>query len=128
VGLLLATQDSNDSQAFFGIEQGVVGAGLLTFALLSRNMDISRGRVLLIDAGGLLGGLVGLSAMFLSLGNDHGDAVLVGSAVGVVAGLGLTTFLTRDFDAPDDDMPTVSVVPATLGRHGGMGLAVLGRF
>ncbi|NBD10580.1 MULTISPECIES: hypothetical protein [Corallococcus] len=125
--LLMATQDSNDTRAFFGIEQGVVGAGLITFALLSRDLDISRGRVLLVDAGGILGGLVGLSAMFLVLGDNHGDAILVGTAVGAVAGLGTTLFLTRDFDAPDD-APAVSVIPAALGRHGGMGLAMLGRF
>ncbi|RKH62999.1 hypothetical protein [Corallococcus aberystwythensis] len=125
--LLMATQSNSDTRAFFGIEQGVVGAGLVTFALVSRNLDISRGRVLLIDAGGILGGLVGLSALFLALDDDHGDALLVGTAVGVVAGLGTATFLTRDFDGPDD-APAVSVVPATLGRHGGLGLAVLGQF
>ncbi|MBN8229527.1 hypothetical protein JYK02_18625 [Corallococcus macrosporus] len=126
-GLILGTQDNGDTRAFFGIEQGVVGAGLITFALVSRNLDISRGRVLLIDAGGLLGGLVGLSALFLAFDDDHGDALLVGTAVGVVAGLGTATVLTRDFDGPDD-APAVSVVPATMGRHGGMGLAVLGQF
>ena len=125
-GLVMATQ-SGETRDFIAIEQGVVGAGLLTFALVGRNLDISQGRVLLIDAGGILGGLVGLSAMFLALDSDHGDALLVGTAVGVLAGLGTATFLTRDFDAPDD-VPTVSVVPATLGRHGGLGLAVLGQF
>ncbi|MBN9688543.1 MULTISPECIES: hypothetical protein [unclassified Corallococcus] len=126
-GLLLGTQSNGDTRAFFGIEQGVVGAGLITFALVSRHLDISRGRVLLIDAGGILGGLVGLSAMFLALDSDHGDALLVGTAVGVLAGLGTATFLTRDFDAPDD-VPAVSVIPATMGRHGGLGLAVMGQF
>lgn len=126
-GLLLGTQSHGDTRAFFGIEQGVVGAGLITFALVSRHLDISRGRVLLIDAGGILGGLMGLSALFLVLDDDHGDALLVGTAVGVLAGLGTATFLTRDFDAPDNT-PAVSVVPAAMGRHGGMGLAVLGQF
>ncbi|MFP2899949.1 hypothetical protein, partial [Corallococcus sp. 4LFB] len=125
--LIMGTQDDNDARAFFGIEQGVVGAGLLTFALVSRSLDISRGRVLLIDAGGLLGGLMGLSALFLAFNDGHGDVLLVGTAVGVVAGLGTATFLTRDFDGPDD-APAVSVIPATLGRHGGLGLAVLGQF
>ncbi|RKI19942.1 hypothetical protein D7Y15_02305 [Corallococcus sp. AB030] len=125
-GLLMATQ-SGETRDFIAIEQGVVGAGLLTFALVGRNLDISQGRVLLIDAGGILGGLVGLSAMFLALDSDHGDVLLVGTAVGVLAGLGTTTFLTRDFDAPDNT-PTVSVAPAAMGRHGGMGLAVLGQF
>nr|WP_216627243.1 hypothetical protein [Corallococcus exercitus] len=125
-GLLMATQ-SGETRDFIALEQGVVGAGLITFALVGRNLDISRGRVLLIDAGGILGGLVGLSALFLAFNDDHGDALLVGTAVGVVAGLGTATFLTHDFDEPDD-APTVSVVPATLGRHGGLGLAVLGQF
>ncbi|MGE6756903.1 hypothetical protein ACQKGO_02730 [Corallococcus interemptor] len=125
-GLLMATQ-SGETQDFFIIEQGVVSASLITFALVSRHLEISRGRVLLIDAGGILGGLVGLSALFLALNDDHGDALLVGTAVGVVAGLGTATLLTRDFDAPED-VPAVSIFPAAMGRHGGMGLAVLGQF
>ncbi|RKH42514.1 hypothetical protein D7Y23_31185 [Corallococcus sp. AB050B] len=125
-GLLMATQ-SGETRDFVALEQGVVGAGLVTFALVSRNLDISQGRVLLIDAGGILGGLVGLSALFLVLDSDHGDALLVGTAAGVVAGLGTATLLTRDFDAPDD-VPAVSIFPAAMGRHGGMGLAVLGQF
>ncbi|RKH09358.1 hypothetical protein D7X74_29745 [Corallococcus sp. CA047B] len=126
-GLLLATQDSNETQAFFAIEQGVVGAGLLTFALISRNLDVSRGRMLLIDSGGILGGLTGLSALFLLLGDDaDSDVYLVGTAAGAVAGLAATTFLTRNFDVPD--APAVSIVPAAMGRHGGMGLTMLGRF
>jgi hypothetical protein len=126
-GLILATQDSDDSSVFFGIEQGVVGAGILTLALVSRTLDISRGRVLLIDAGGILGGLVGLSTLFLILGDD-GDAnpLLVGTAVGVGVGLATTAALTRDFDAPD--APSVAFAPAAMGRHGGMGLAMVGQF
>ncbi|MCY1036641.1 hypothetical protein OV207_34715 [Corallococcus sp. BB11-1] len=126
-GLLMATQDNDETRVFFAVEQGVVGAGLITFALLSRNLDVSRGRMLLIDSGGILGGLTGLSALFLLLGDDaDSDVYLVGAAAGAVAGLAATTFLTRNFDVPD--APAVSIVPTTMGRHGGLGLAMLGRF
>ncbi|RYZ36985.1 MAG: hypothetical protein EOO71_29755 [Myxococcaceae bacterium] len=126
-GLLMATQESNETQTFFAVEQVVVAGGLVSMALVSRNLDISRGRMLLIDSGGILGGLTGLSALFLLLGDDADeDVYLVGAATGVVAGLAATAFLTRNFDAPD--APAVSIVPAVMGRHGGMGLAMLGRF
>ncbi|RKG73382.1 hypothetical protein [Corallococcus terminator] len=126
-GLLMATQDTNETRTFFAIEQVVVGGGLISMALLSRNLDVSRGRMLLIDSGGILGGLTGLSALFLLLGDDaNSEVYLVGTATGVVAGLAATAFLTRNFDAPD--APAVTIVPAAMGRHGGMGLAMLGQF
>jgi len=45
----------------------------------------------------------------------------VGCAAGVLGGLGLTAYLTRDFDARD--APQAVLTPALLGRDGaGMGL------
>ncbi|RKH41570.1 hypothetical protein [Corallococcus llansteffanensis] len=126
-GLLMATNNNGDTRVFLGIEQGVVAAGIVTFALISRDLDISRGRVLLIDAGGILGGLLGASTLFLLNAEEDADVFLVGTSVGVLAGLGAATFFTRDYDARDD-APTVSVAPTAMGRHGGLGLTVLGQF
>jgi hypothetical protein len=123
--LFLATLDNGDTDTFLAIEEGVVGAGILSLALLSRNVPVSRGRMLLIDAGGILGGLLGASALFI-IDENSGDAILVSAGVGALAGLGAATLLTRDFDAPD--APQVTVAPAMMGRHGGAGLALLGRF
>ena len=126
-GMLMATNNNGDERVFFGIEQGVVAAGIVTFALISRDLDISHGRVLLIDAGGILGGLLGASVLFLVDAEQDADVFLVGTSVGVLAGLGTATFLTRDYDARDD-APTVTVAPTAMGRHGGLGLTMLGQF
>ncbi|MBK8010213.1 MAG: hypothetical protein IPK13_02635 [Deltaproteobacteria bacterium] len=65
-------------------------------------VSMTRGRVLLIDAGGIVGGLLGFGIPVL-IQNDTGDSgLLFGSAfVGTVVGLGLTTYLTRHWDVPE---------------------------
>lgn len=122
--LFLATADDGDNRTFFGIESIATGAGLTTFAILSRQYPASRGRILLIDAGGILGGLLGASLPVLF--GAEGDPILISSGVGVLGGLALTTVLTSDFDAEAADEPQVSLLP-TLGEHGA-GLVLGGRF
>ncbi|NOJ79967.1 hypothetical protein HNV28_16735 [Myxococcus xanthus] len=123
--LFLATSDNYDTKGFFAAELGATAAGILSMAILSKYVPVSRGRMLIIDAGGILGGLVGASAVYLTAGNDAGDAILVGSGVGVLGGLALTTYLTRDFDALD--APQVTLAPLTTPR-GGTGVSMVGRF
>ncbi|MBZ4418739.1 hypothetical protein [Myxococcus sp. RHSTA-1-4] len=123
--LLLATSDSDDTQTFFAVELGATAAGIVVLGVLSNTFTVSRGRMLIIDAGGIIGGLLGAAATYVAAGDDAGDSILVGSAVGVVGGLALTTYLTRNFDAPE--APQATLTPALLGRDG-MGVAVLGRF
>jgi hypothetical protein len=125
MALLLATSNGSDSQTFFAIELGTTAVGLLSLGLLSNTYPVSRGRVLIIDAGGILGGLLGASVTYLVAGNDVGDGILIGTAAGVIAGLGTAAYLTRDFDA--SDAPQATVVPAVMGREGA-GVAVVGRF
>jgi hypothetical protein len=122
--LLLATSNSGDTSTFFAIELGATSAGIITLAALSDTVSVSRGRMLIIDAGGIVGGLLGATATFLAAGDD-GDAVFVGCAAGVLGGLGLTAYLTRDFDARD--APQAVLTPALLGRDGA-GLALVGSF
>ncbi|WIG94803.1 hypothetical protein [Myxococcus sp. SDU36] len=123
--LFLATSDSNDTRGFFAAELGATAAGILSMAILSKYVPVSRGRMLLIDAGGILGGMVGASAVYLTAGNDAGDAILLGSGIGVLGGLALTTYLTRNFDLPD--APQVTLAPLTTSR-GGTGVSMVGRF
>ncbi|MDY7230728.1 hypothetical protein [Hyalangium rubrum] len=125
MALFLATADSGDMKTFFAIESAVTSVGLLSFALLSQSVPISRGRVLLIDSGGILGGLLGAAAV--ALVTEDGDPILFGAGVGALAGLGFTTWLTRDFDAPDSAAPQVSFAPTLMGREGA-GLVLGGRF
>ncbi|ATB45204.1 hypothetical protein MYMAC_000788 [Corallococcus macrosporus DSM 14697] len=123
--LFLAAADGGDTQDFFAVELGATAAGILSMAILSKYVPVSRGRMLIIDAGGILGGLVGASAVYLTAGNDAGDAILVGSGFGVLGGLALTTYLTRNFDAPD--APQVALAPLTTPQ-GGKGVSMVGRF
>lgn len=124
MALLLATSDSSDTEAFFAVEIGTTAVGLLSLGLLAHSFPVSQGRVLIIDAGGILGGLVGASVTYLA-DENAGDAILIGTSLGVLAGLGTAAYLTRDFDAPD--APQATVVPALMGREGA-GVAVVGRF
>lgn len=123
--LFLAATDGGSKQTFFTIETVVSGVGLLTLAILSNSHPTSQGRVLLIDSGGILGGLLGAAAV--AIAGADGKGVAVGAGIGVLGGLGLTTYITRDFDAPDTDTPKVALAPAAMGR-GGAGLAIGGRF
>ncbi|QSQ20538.1 hypothetical protein JY651_35645 [Pyxidicoccus parkwayensis] len=123
--LLLATSDSDDTKTFFAVELGATAVGITSLALVSTHVPVSRGRMLIIDAGGILGGLLGGAATFIAAGDDAGDAILVGAAAGVVSGLGLAAYLSRDFDS--HDAPQAVLTPTLLGRDGA-GVAVLGRF
>lgn len=88
------------------------GAGA---AYLSRSYSMSRGRVLLIDGSGLLGGLLGASAVVLTAGsNASSDAVQTSMILGITGGLALGTYLSRDFDGPDINA-SVAVVPTEGG-------------
>jgi hypothetical protein len=123
--LILATMDNGDTKSFFAIESLVSTVGILSFAALAQNYPVSQGRVLLIDSGGVLGGLLGAATVAL-LGGD-GDGAAIGAGVGALAGLGFTTWLTRNFDTPASAGPQVSMGPSLLGQQG-MGLMVGGRF
>lgn len=102
------------------IETVVLSAdgGLLLGAGLSRVVDVSRGRTLLIDVGGVLGFLGG-GLVAVASDTEDPSAGFVSLFLGTSAGLALATVMTRDWDAPD--VPArLSVVP--LG--GGWGAAV----
>lgn len=124
--LILAAVGGDDLSDFFAVESVVTGVGITSFAVLSQSLPVSRGRMLLIDSGGILGGLLGAATVAL-LGADDGEPIAVGAAVGAVGGLALTAYITRDFDGPSTPAPEVAVAPTVMGR-GGVGLALGGRF
>jgi hypothetical protein len=131
-GLAVAIFGGEDpgEKAILGTLLGATDAGLLTMALLSRRLEISRGRSLLIDAGGLVGTLAGLSIpLFL----DSEEPAAYGGAglAGLAAGLGTATWLTRGWDA--DDGRRAAAMPrafpwATRARDGGLVAGLGGRF
>lgn len=126
--LFLATSESDDTKSFFAAELAATSAGIIGFAMLSRSLPVSRGRMLLIDAGGIVGGLLGASTMYTFTGGDsgaNGDAILISAGVGALGGLALTAYLTRNFDAPR--VPQVMLTPTLMGREGA-GMALAGQF
>jgi len=75
--------------------------GLLAGGLTASRVDISRGRMLVVDAGGVLGALVGVAIpVFANARNP--DAYGTATLVGIAVGLGTATHLTRTWD---DDAP-----------------------
>lgn len=125
--LLLETDDSLDASQSAGLRMAATTGGLVGLGVLARSEPQSRSRMLFIDAGGVLGGLLGAATVLL-LDQDAGDALLVGASVGIGAGLGTAAVLTREVDVPElpEEAGGLSAAPF-VGRGGG-GLAVGGRF
>ncbi len=79
-------------------------AGLIAGPLLNRSLNYSRGRWNLIGLGGGVGGLFGAGIGVLAGLNANGSdgrGALALTTVGVVAGLGLTAWLTSSFGADE---------------------------
>jgi hypothetical protein len=99
-------------------------AGLVAGYFLSQQFPMGRGRVLVMDAGAVLGGLFGASMVFLVTAN--GQAAALGSLVGGVGGIALGLHITRNWDLEWAGLPVqVGLAPT---QHGGGQLAVAGRF
>ncbi len=94
-------------------------AGAVGGAVASRYLEVSRPRTWLIDAGGLVGMLLGMGAVVLVQGSSFDPGPFFGAAMaGTVAGLGIATYATREWDAAE--------LPATLTLWPVPGGAVLG--
>lgn len=102
---------------------GVAGAGLL------RGFDVlqmSRSRALLIDVGGIMGTLLGMGVAVLIRGDDITQPALFGPGLaGMLAGLGGTFYLTKDWDVPEAPDVNLAILPTT---DGGVTVGVGGRF
>ncbi len=73
---------------------------------------MTRGRVLLIDAGGLVGGLLGMGTVVLAEGEvGNGVAFFSAAILGTLGGLGLATYASRDWDVPDGPNVAIGVLP-----------------
>jgi hypothetical protein len=107
----------------FALELAATNLGGAVVGCLGRDLSISQGRVLLIDAGGLVGGLVGLAAAYASSESVSGGLYAASTSAGLIAGLATATWLTRDFDAP---APAITVAPG--GPHGTPGASLTLRF
>ena len=97
----------------------MMDVGFIAGMGLAANFDLSRNRVLIIDAGALGGTMTGLGIAWLMLSttSDSGH-VLAGSALaGLIGGIAIAAYATRNIDAHDDrDSSFASAVPALLAR------------
>ncbi len=84
---------------------------------LANQFDLSRNRVLIIDAGAIGGGLAGFGFSWLIVGGPSGNgrAVAGGTLAGLVAGIAIAAVATRNLDSPDTDARALAY-PALLGR------------
>lgn len=103
--------------------------GLLAGGFLSTKYPVSRGRALVIDAGGVMGFLVGIGLPVLIL-NEPPDSEVAwfGSALaGTVVGLASAAYFSRGWDAggsADATTPHLMIVPTKDGAS----LGIMGRF
>jgi hypothetical protein len=120
---LLAFGDSNVSQtaALRGIALSM-DAGFLVGLALAKNFEVSRNRVLIVDAGALGGGMTGLGIAWLAFYEPYGsneEALAAGALLGMLSGITIAAIATRGLDPHSDRIPiagTRSTVPALLAR------------
>ncbi|WP_041448460.1 hypothetical protein [Anaeromyxobacter sp. Fw109-5] len=131
-GLTLALLDDVSDSTVQAVLLGGADAGLLAMALVARRVDMSRGRSLLIDAGGLLGTLGGISIPAFA---DSENAPLIGAAglAGMAAGLSIATYLSRGWDeegSASAARPGGAMATPVVARleGGGFTAGVAGRF
>jgi hypothetical protein len=111
-----------DPQLLMGTLLLASDVGLIGGALLSEALPMSRGRALLIDASGLLGTLTGVGVDLLIQGEDAEPQPLFAlGLVGMVAGLGIGTYLSREWDL--EEAPDVQLSALPLRDGAGFGLS-----
>jgi hypothetical protein len=110
----------------------LVGAdvGLVAMALTASRVKVSRGHALIIDAGGVLGTLVGLTIPLIA--NAQGSAIYGASGLaGMAVGLTLAAVASRSWE--EDGTPKAHEGRATLPfvvplAGGGLTAGIVGRF
>jgi len=107
------------AESVFKIAAASMDAGFVTGVALANYFNLSKNRVLIIDAGGLAGGLAGAGIAWLVAGSDSNGQAIAGAALGgMIAGLGIAAYATRDLDEQDaaSIVSSRSSVPAVFAR------------
>jgi hypothetical protein len=120
-GLTMAAIEVDDEDKVFATLLVVTDVALVGGAVLGRKHPMSRGRTLLIHAGGIVGGLAGL-IIPAAAEPDSTAAGVIPVMVGAGAGLVIATWATRNWDARHA-APAVSMtlMPAPGGAMAGIG-------
>lgn len=96
--------------------------GILAGAALAYKVPVSRGRVYLVNAGGILGFMAG--SVVAAHGEHSGPQIFVPMMVGTLAGLALAVHQTSDWDVPAG-APHLAILPHA---DGGITAALGGQF
>jgi hypothetical protein len=118
-GFLLTFVVAPDVSSASGLKAvaAAMDAGLLVGVGLASSFDLSRNRVLIIDAGAIAGGLAAAGIAWLVAGTDNNVRGLAGAALGgMLGGIAITAYATRDLDAQDAARAAAPSVPAVLAR------------
>lgn len=107
VTLMVTLAADIDTEPTFGALLASTVVGLGAGALIADQYPMSRGRVLVIDGGAAVGALVGVGAGLIIQSDEEAPYFLL-PAIGAVGGLALTTYLTRNWDRSDNDLPQVA--------------------
>jgi hypothetical protein len=104
------------AQSALKITAAAMDVGLIIGVALASSYDLSRNRVLIIDAGALTGGLTGLGVAWLAAGSS-GEQALPGAALGgMLAGIAIAAYATRDLDDERDLRARRPGYPALVAR------------
>jgi hypothetical protein len=114
-----AGDDGVEGQMIAGAIFGGGVAGLGLGALLAYHVPMSRGRVFIIDGGAVVGTMLGVTLSLLA--EAERTSAFIAPALGLAAGLGLTAYLTRNFDLPDAPNVTWWAAPVSEGLMAGVG-------
>jgi len=113
--------DSISGQSLLKLTALSMDLGFVAGVGFANYVDLSKNRVLIIDAGGLAGGLAGGGIAWLIAGTGSKGQAIAGAALaGMVGGLVIAAYATRGLDEHDAAaIAAAPSVPALLARDAG---------
>lgn len=123
----LGVAEVEDGQALWTTALVASDAALLAGAAIGRRHPMSRGRTLIIDAGGIVGMVAGFLIVAVTEPNT-GPGMFVPLILGTGGGLAVATVMTSDWDERHKQDPAVTVGIAMTPTQGGAIAGIGGTF